>query len=82
VRQAEIFQKHPEADAYFIDGAYVPYAVVAIEKTFSDAELAAEYWAVEAKARAMKLTSRFLELQEQAATFQRFAQHAPFDEVN
>lgn len=73
--------KHPDADAYFFRGSYVPYAIIAVDKRFTDAELAAEYWATEAKARSMKLTSRSIALQEQAATLQRFAQHAHFDEV-
>jgi len=38
----ELFPKHPEADAYRVGGAYQPYAVVAVDKRFSDAELMAE----------------------------------------
>lgn len=40
----ELFEKHPEADAYRVGGAYQPYAVVAVDKRFTDAELAAEWW--------------------------------------
>ena len=40
-----IYEKHPTADAYRVGGFYSPYALVATEKRFSDAELAAEYWA-------------------------------------
>ena len=39
-----IFEKHPTADAYRVGGFYSPYALVATEKRFSDAELAADYW--------------------------------------
>lgn len=39
----QIFEKHPEADAYRVGGFYSPYALVATEKRFTDAELAAEY---------------------------------------
>jgi len=39
----EIFEKHPEADAYRVGGFYSPYALVSTDKRFSDAELAAEY---------------------------------------
>jgi len=39
----ELFEKHPEADAYRVGGAYQPYAVVAVDKRFTDAELAAEW---------------------------------------
>lgn len=38
----ELFVKHPDMDAYRVGGAYQPYAVVAVDKRFSDAELAAE----------------------------------------
>jgi hypothetical protein len=41
----QIFEKHPDADAYRVGGFYSPYALVATEKRFTDAELAAEYWA-------------------------------------
>ena len=41
-----IYDKHPHADAYALNGGtvYTPYAIVAVEKRFTDAELAAEYW--------------------------------------
>jgi hypothetical protein len=77
----ELFEKHPTLDAYRVGPSYTPYSFIAQDKRFTDAELAAEYWAVEAKARSLKLTSRSLELQEQAATFQRFAQHSHYDTI-
>jgi len=40
----QIFEKHPEADAYRVGHAFTPYAILATEKRFTDAELAAEYW--------------------------------------
>lgn len=40
----ELFLKHPYADAYRVGGAYQPYAVIAVDKRFTDGELAAEYW--------------------------------------
>jgi len=40
----QIFEKHPEADAYRVGHAYTPYAILATEKRFTDAELAAEWW--------------------------------------
>jgi len=40
----ELFPKHPDMDAYRVGGAYQPYAVVAVDKRFTDAELAAEYY--------------------------------------
>lgn len=38
----QVFEKHPAADAYRIGGAFTPYAIVAKDKRFTDAELAAE----------------------------------------
>jgi hypothetical protein len=40
----QIFEKHPEADAYRVGGFYSPYALVSQDKRFTEAELAAEYW--------------------------------------
>ena len=37
-----IYEKHPTADAYRVGGFYSPYALVATEKRFTEAELAAE----------------------------------------
>ena len=39
-----IYEKHPTADAYRVGGFYSPYALVATEKRFTEAELAAEWW--------------------------------------
>ena len=39
----QIFEKHPHMDAYRVGGFYSPYALVATEKRFTDAELAAEW---------------------------------------
>jgi hypothetical protein len=40
-----IYDKHPHADAYALNGGtvYTPYAIVAVEKRFTDAELMAEF---------------------------------------
>ena len=42
----EIYRKHPDADAYSLDGGtvYTPYAYLAREKRFTTAELLAQYW--------------------------------------
>jgi len=42
----QIFEKHPHMDAYRVGGFYSPYALVATEKRFTEAELAAEYWSL------------------------------------
>jgi len=39
----QIFEKHPHMDAYRVGGFYSPYALVATEKRFTEAELAAEW---------------------------------------
>jgi len=45
MKELTIYEKHPEADAYRVGGFYSPYCLVSRDKRFSDAELAAEYWA-------------------------------------
>lgn len=42
----QIFPKHPSApDTYYIGGGWSPACITAVDKRFTDAELAAEYWA-------------------------------------
>lgn len=38
------FEKLPSTDAYRVNGHFAPYAVLARDVRFTDAELAAEYW--------------------------------------
>ena len=42
-----VFEKHavPEPPTYRVGGSFTPYAIVATDKRFTDAELAAEWWA-------------------------------------
>lgn len=42
--ELRIHEKHPTLDAYRFGPSYTPYAIVAVDKRFTDAELAAEYW--------------------------------------
>lgn len=44
MKPAEIYDKHPHADAYRVGGFYSPYCLVSRDKRFSEAELAAECW--------------------------------------
>jgi hypothetical protein len=44
-----VFEKHPHADAYKYGGSFTPYAIVGVDKRFSDSELAAEYWRLRLK---------------------------------
>lgn len=41
-----VFEKHaePEPPVYRVGGSFTPYAIVATDKRFTDAELAAEFW--------------------------------------
>ena len=41
-----VFEKHaePEPPTYRVGGSFTPYAIVAVDKRFTGAELAAEYW--------------------------------------
>jgi hypothetical protein len=38
-----IYEKHPTLDAYRYGPSFTPYAIVAVNKDLSDAELSAEY---------------------------------------
>jgi len=40
----QIFPKHPDADAYYVNGSYTPWAIVGQDKRLTDAELAAQGW--------------------------------------
>lgn len=71
MKPATIYEKHPTADAYRVGGAFQPYAIIATEKRFTGAELAAEYW----KARALGWPVL------RADTLHRFASLPHFDEV-
>lgn len=43
MKPAEIYEKHPHADAYRVGGFYSPYCLVSRDKRFCEAELAAEW---------------------------------------
>lgn len=81
----EIFDKHPEADAYRVGGFYSPYCLVSRDKRFSEAELAAEWHANESKAwqlldeQAEFFNVDFAETLIHGDTFRRFATLPHFD---
>lgn len=75
--QFQVFEKHPSADAYRVGGFYSPHCLVATEKRFTDAELAAEYWAAALDADLMAPT----ELVAITSTVRRFATLPHYDEV-
>lgn len=48
----QVFPRHPTApDTYYINGAWAPAAITAVDKRFTDAELAAEAWAAQCNRR-------------------------------
>lgn len=90
----EWFPKHPTLDAYRVNGHYAPYALLARDVRFSDAELAAEMWlAVDERTRdaanimsgrnfenphAQRAFNRSIEI---AKTIHRFGTYPHFDET-
>jgi len=70
------FEKLPNMDAYRVGGHFAPYAVLAKDVRFTDAELAAEYWAAALDADLMA-PSRLVAI---TATMHRFATHPHFDQ--
>jgi hypothetical protein len=76
-----IYEKHTTADAYRFGPSYTPYAIVAVDKRFSDAELAAEAHSADADcAHAWVEGDWGFEMQDQYETILRFATHPHFDE--
>jgi hypothetical protein len=74
-----VFEKHPDADVYRVGGSMTPYAIVAVEKRFTDAELAAEYWAAHGEANAA-MTGNPRLLFSKRQTIRRFATLPHHDE--
>jgi len=76
-----IYEKHPTADAYRVGGFYSPYALVSADKRFTDAELAAEYWASDRMYEQEKWTdsSARVEVDRQTYILYRFAFFPHFD---
>jgi len=68
----QIFEKHPHMDAYRVGGFYSPYALVSRDKRFSEAELAAEWWASHGDANAT-MTDNPILLFSRRRAFLRFA---------
>ena len=76
----QAFPKHPEADdVYYIDGAWAPAAITAQDKRFSEAELAAEYYAAHGEANAL-MTGNPRLLFSRRQTIKRFATLPHYDE--
>lgn len=79
-----IFEKHPHADAYRFGPSFTPYAIVAVDKRFTDAELAAEWHYALSEAETWFWVNHEQNddrLEEQADTMRRFATLPHYDEV-
>lgn len=81
------FEKMTTVDAYRVNGHFAPYAVLARDVRFSDAELAAEYHANEVEAWRMIARhpdhyniDQAEEIEDRERTLHRFATHPHFDE--
>ena len=85
-----IYPKHPTADAYRVGGFYSPYCLVATDKRFTDAELAAEFHFARLDSRVRGARQQYspsdvnwhhyLKGLDQEAAFERFATRDHFDE--
>lgn len=86
----QIFPKHPSApDTYYIGGGWSPACITAVDKRFTDAELAAEYWRLRLKVcasgnRDMKakghVCTEWQAAHDELATMQRFMELPHYDE--
>ncbi|MDF9748666.1 hypothetical protein [Arthrobacter sp. ES3-54] len=76
----QIFEKHPGngQPVYRVGGSFTPYAIVAVDKRFTDAELAAEWWASHGEAN-QTMTGNPTLLFSRRATILRFATFPHFD---
>ena len=75
-----IYPKHPDApDMYHIGGAWTPACITAVEKRFTDTELAAEYWASHGEDNATITGNRRLTFTRRQA-LRRFATLPHYDE--
>jgi len=78
----KIFEKHPTLDAYRLGPSFTPYAIVAVDKRFTDAELAAEYWRAKySGVMAEKHGGLRDENRAKIATVERFYTLPHYDEV-
>ena len=76
-----IHEKHPTLDAYRFGPSYTPYAIVAVDKRFTDSELVAEYWAAHGEANAFMTGNQPLRFSRRA-TLRRFATRPHYDEAD
>jgi hypothetical protein len=78
----KIYEKHPTVDAYRFGPSFTPYAIVAKDKRFTDAELAAEYWKAKESVTFVHATRGTpIRTRRMLAILERFATLPHFDEV-
>lgn len=75
-----IYEKHPTLDAYRYGPSYTPYAIVAVEKRFSDGELAAEVWHSIVRFNTLLPSREAAEEARRNGVIERFATLPHFDE--
>jgi hypothetical protein len=78
-----IYEKHPTLDAYRYGPSFTPYAIVAANKRFTDAELMACHWEAAfdvREAEAMGHREYGNKRLREALTLHRFATANHFDE--
>lgn len=77
MKPLQVFEKHPDVDAYRFGPSFTPYSIVAVDKRFTDAELMAEYWAANFAAAIMK---DWRDESDKAQMIERFATLPHYDE--
>lgn len=84
-----IYERHRDMDAYKFGASYTPYAIVAVDKRFTDAELAAIYFMTHSTVmqflgymgkRGSATDLRARDAERRLAIIERFATQPHFDE--
>jgi hypothetical protein len=76
-----LFEKHPHIDAYKYGGSFTPYAIVGVDKRFTDAELAAEYWFADSECQTAWIDGEHTdEMQGRFEYIERFASLPSYDD--
>jgi hypothetical protein len=75
----KIYEKHPTVDAYRFGPSFTPYVIVAKDKRFTDAELAAEVWHCITNYFTLEPSHEAREEASRSRTLERFATLPHFD---
>lgn len=85
-----IYERHPTSDAYRVGGSFTPYAIIATDKRFTDAELAATYYMTHSTVmqflgymgeRGSATDLRARDAERRLAIIERFAARPHYDEA-